>query len=140
MPTSAPLNTVQNTPSMTVDACSKMVEAATKSCSTMQDSPPPNWDAMASSFGSLSAAFAWGSIVLAIVALIGAVAWGYLVKGWAEKEARKEAKECADDLIAKWLSGEAPKIVRQHVEFLQNTAVGKGDDDKAADEMGAAAG
>lgn len=140
MPTPDLLTTAQNAPSVTIEACSKMVEVTAKSCAPAQSVPTPNWDAMATSFGSLSAAFAWGSIVLAIVALIGAVAWGYLVKGWAEKEARAEAKTCAEDLIAKWLSTEAPKIVRQHVEFLQNTAVGHGDDDKAADEMGAAAG
>jgi hypothetical protein len=126
-----------------------MVEAATtataKACSAQTTVPAanenaPNWDAMANSFASLSSAFAWGSLLLAIVAIVAALAWGWFVKGWAEKEAQKEAKACADAYIQRWLSDEAPGLIRQHVEFLMDATLGSGDDAGAADEIGEAAG
>ena len=95
---------------------------------------------MANSFASLSASFAFGSVVLAIAAIVAAVAWGFVVKGWAEKEAQKEAKACAEAYIQKWLTDEAPRIVREHVDFLKDATVGDGDDDEAADEIGENAG
>ncbi len=100
----------------------------------------PEWDALANSFASLSSAFAWGSLVLALVAILGGAAWGFVVKVWAEREARKEAAECVNRLMAKWLAEEAPGIVRQHVENLRNASLGSTDDDDAADEMGKEAG
>ena len=122
------------------NVCSQMVEAATKSCQPLISVPPeqaaPNWDAMANSFASLSAAFAWGSIVLAVVAIIAALAWGRIVTATAEKEARKMAKDCADDYIKKWLAEEAPSLVQRHVEFLLDATIGAGDDASAADEIG----
>lgn len=141
VPTPTPLTAAQNEPSMAVEACSKMVEAATKSCvAAPQQAGDPNWDAMATSFSSLSLAFTWGTIILAVIALIGAIAWGWFVKGWAEKEARIEAEKCATATINEWLSKEAPQIIRRHVEYLNDTSVGKTDDGKAADEIGEAAG
>ncbi len=141
--------TIDNAPSTAWGACTKMVEAAVsataKACPveklpTAPTSNEPNWDAMANSFASLSSAFAWGSLLLAAVAIAAAIAWGWFVKGWAEKEAQKEAKKCADTYIADWLANEAPAIVRQHVEYLSDATVGSGDDGDAADEIGKAAG
>lgn len=143
--------------SMAVDTCARIVEATTKSCSVPPvASPPsagaPNWDAMASSFASLSTALTWGSILLAFAALAIGYAWMRIAtreakeaareeaKAVAEHEARKEAKSLADAYIAKWLAEEAPDIIRAHVENLQNATLGTGDDDEAADEIGKAAG
>jgi hypothetical protein len=121
------------------------VEAATKSCTPQAQPAPaaasqPNWDAMANSFASLSTALTWGSILLAVIAIISGLAWGWVVAKRAENEARTEAKRCAQAVIDQWLAQEAPKIVRAHVEYLRNTSLGGEDDDSAADAMGNAAG
>ena len=100
----------------------------------------PAWDALANSFASLSAALAWGSILLALVAIVAAIGWGFLVRHWAEREARAEAAECVKKLMDKWLVDEAPQIIRKHVELLQNASLGEDGDGKAADEMGKEAG
>ena len=140
MKTGDALKAVEPAPSMTVEACSKMVEAATKTCAPTEAAPAPNWDAMANSFASLSLAFTWGTIILAVIALIGAVAWGWFVKGWAEKEARIEAERCAKLKIDEWLAVQAPQIVRRHFDNLQDATLGNGDDAQAADEIGKEAG
>ena len=132
----------------TIDAamCERFVSAASRACPAVAApaptpaTAPPEWDALANSFASLSSAFAFGSIVLALVAIAVAVGWGYLVKKWAEQEARKEAAECVKIIMDKWLADEAPKIIRQNVEYLRNASLGTDDDDKAADEMGKEAG
>ena len=125
---------------ITAEVCSKMVESATRSCQPMISLPPeqanPNWDAMAASFASLSNAFAWGSIILAVVAVIAALAWGKIVTATAEKEARAMAKGCADEYIRDWLAKEAPGIIRERVDFILDATLGSGDDTTAADEIG----
>lgn len=130
--------------SLPVDACSKMVESATRSCQPLIAAAPeqanPNWDAMATSFASLSNAFAWGSIILAVVAIIAALAWGKIVTASAEKEARDMAKSCAEDYIKKWLAEQAPGIIRERVDLIMDATLGAGDDAKAADELGKEAG
>jgi hypothetical protein len=131
---------------MPADICLKMVEAATRSC---QPAPPaqtlapplpvpasPNWDAMAASFASLSNAFAWGSIVLALIAVAVAIAWGKIVTASAEKEAKAMAKACADEYIQGWLAKEAPGIIRERVDFILDATLGSGDDSEAADAIG----
>lgn len=117
-------------------------------CPTAQDpvtqsAPSPNFDGLAASFGALSTAFAWGSIFLALVGVAAAVGWGYLVKAWAEKEAREEAERCAEKHVnaymQKWLATEAPQIVRKHVENLMDASLGS-DDETAAENIGKEAG
>jgi hypothetical protein len=95
---------------------------------------------MANSFASLSAAFAWGSVILAIVALFGGIAWGRLVTVKAEREARTIAEACTRDYIEKWLAEKAPELVRQRVDLLLDTTLGSGNDLSAADEIGKGAG
>lgn len=73
---------------------------------------------------------------MAAVAVIAGFAWGKVVVAAAEKEAKEEAKKCADTYIQQWLANEAPAIVRQHVENLRDATVGEGNDDAAADEIG----
>lgn len=138
----------QTPPMMPVDACVRIVEAGSRSCSAaaptvsaiVPTAADPQWDALANSFASLSNAFAWGSLLLAVIAIVSAAAWGWFVKGWAEKEAKKEAQECTQKFIDKWLAEEAPQIVRRHVDVLRNTSLGPGDDDNAADTIGQEAG
>ncbi len=91
---------------------------------------------MAASFASLSNAFAWGSIILAIIAVFAALAWGKIVTATAEKEAKAMAKACADDYIKDWLAKEAPGIIRQRVDFILDATLGFGDDTEAADQIG----
>ncbi len=130
----------------TIDAamCERFVNAASRSCAIGTQTAPsvrqPTWDALANSFASLSAAFAWGTIFLALVAVVAAIGWGFLVRHWAEREAKREAAECVNRLVDKWLVEEAPQIVRKHVELLQNASLGGDDDEAAADEMGKEAG
>jgi hypothetical protein len=95
---------------------------------------------LANSFASLSAAFAWGSIILAVVAIAAAITWGFFVRQWAEKEARAEAAEGVKREMARWLAEEAPELVRRHVDLLQNASLGTTSDGEAADEMGEEAG
>ncbi|MEA3009920.1 MAG: hypothetical protein QOJ91_1612 [Sphingomonadales bacterium] len=128
------------TPSISADICSRMVETAGRSCqpAIAVAAPPanPNWDAMAASFASLSNAFAWGSIVLAVVAIIAALAWGKIVSVTAEREARDMAKRIAEDYITNWMAQNAPAIIQRHVEFMQDATVGEGSDAAAADAIG----
>lgn len=105
---------------ITADVCAKMVESATRSCQPIISVPPeqatPHWDAMANSFASLSAAFAWGSLILALVAVFAAFAWGRVVTARAEREAR----EMAETEVKKWLQDVAPPLIkREAVEFLR---------------------
>ncbi|MBC3942003.1 hypothetical protein [Sphingomonas albertensis] len=95
---------------------------------------------MANSFSALSSAFAWGSLLLAVIALVAGLAWGWVITQRAENEARTEAEKCANAYIAKWLTDEAPGLVRAHVENLQNATLGRGNDDEAADAIGEEAG
>lgn len=121
-------------------SCAVQAQRTTTSPATATSVAEPSWDALANSFASLSAAFAWGAILLALVAVVAAVGWGFLVRHWAEREARKEAADCVQKLMDKWLAEEAPQIVRKNVELLRNTSLGSDDDDKAADEIGKEAG
>lgn len=126
--------------------CERFVSAVSRSCPAQAvqaanvAQPPPEWDALANSFASLSAAFAWGSILLALIAIGAGIGWGLYVKQWAEREAREEAEKCVNALMDEWLAEEAPQIIRQSVELLQNASLGDTADDQAADEMGKEAG
>jgi hypothetical protein len=129
--------------------CERLVSAAVRSCpqpvlSSMPPLPtnPPavDWDPLANSFAALSAAFTWGAVLLAILTIALGLGWGILVRNWAEKEARKEAKEGVELHMRKWFAEEAPRLVRQHVELLQNTTIGATSDGEAADEIGKEAG
>lgn len=117
-------------------ACGKIVETATRACTPSPTSTPvippslgqPDWDAMAASFASLSNAFAWGSVILAILAIFAGVAWGKIVTATAEREAKEMAKTCAEEIakaraeeqVKRWLEEVAPPLIkREAVEFLR---------------------
>ena len=123
-----------------INACSKMVEAATRSCQPLIAAAPEPANTTADSLAALSTAFTFGSIVLAVLAVIAGFAWSRIVTANAEKEAREEAKKvakaCADEYIKEWLAKEAPGIIRQRVDFLLDATLGPGNDAEAADEIG----
>lgn len=125
-----------------MDICVKMVDAAAQNCVIPEQTvtAAPNWDAMATSLASLSNAFAWGSLIIAVLAFFAALAWGRIVTERAEREAKAMAKACADEYIKAWLADEAPKVIRERIDFLLDATTGDGDDAKAADEMGREAG
>lgn len=119
--------------------CVQMVDAVARSCqpaAPVAIPPAAPSDGVADSLAALSTAFTFGSILLAIIALIGAVAWGFLVKVWAEREARAEAQRLAKECADEWMAKHAPAIIQKHVQFLRDTSVGDDDDDKAADDIG----
>ena len=75
----------------------------------------------------------YGSLLLGTLALVGAITWGFLVKGWAEKEAKNEAR--------RWLAEEAPPILRREVrEFLKTFSQESFISESDVDAMAAAAG
>lgn len=131
-------------PVIDLAACERLVGVAAKACpaaaapatTPVPTAPQPEWDALASSFASLGAALAWGSVIFALIALVGGIAWAKLVRG----QAKDEAKRCAEESVKEWLAKEAPQIIRQHVEWLRDTSLGNDDDDDAADAIGKEAG
>lgn len=132
MPVQAALNVAQSAPSMTVEACFKMVDAATKSCTAHIQ--PQAFPGVSSGDGlaALSTAFTFGSILLAILALIAGFAWGKIVAATA----RDEAKSAAKEWVADWMAKNGPGIIQAHVELLNDATVGEGNDAEAADEIG----
>lgn len=118
------------------NVCSAMVESATRSCQPLIQVPPEPVNNTADSLAMLSTAFTFGSILLAIIALIAGFAWGKIVAATAEREAKKAAKECAEEYIVKWMADEAPSIIRKQVDLLNDATIGDGDDAQAADDIG----
>jgi len=98
----------------------------------------PNWEGVTAGLTSLSTAFVWGSILLALVVIALAGGWGYLVRGWAKDEAAKVAKEIMDG----WLATEAPRILREGRDLLKPPAkpLDSAAADKEADKFGDVAG
>ena len=134
---------MSSTSKIDVGVCSQMVSDSLQNCkmtgNAASTTAKPDWDAMASSFAALSAAFTWGTIFLGLVAIIAGVAWANYVKVVAEREAREAARQCAQEVIERWLSDQGPQIIREHVEFLHRVTVGDETASAAADEMGAQA-
>ncbi|MGH6653323.1 MAG: hypothetical protein ACREB7_19585 [Sphingopyxis sp.] len=105
------------TKTIPVDACSKMVESATRSCQPLIATAPEPANTTADSLAALSTAFTFGSILLAVIALFGAIAWGFFVKAWAEKEAREEAERCTK----KWIEEEGFPMLRREMQEWKKT-------------------
>lgn len=97
--------------------CARMVEVAAQSCQPATAAAPPPATTTADALAGLSTAFTYGSILLAIVALLGAAAWGYLVKGWAEREARDEAERSTK----KWIEEEGFLMLRREMQEWKKT-------------------
>lgn len=106
---------------ISADTCVRLVEAAARTCqptANVQTSEnAPNWDAMANSFAALSTTLSYGSLLLGLIALLGAIGWGYVVKIWAERQAIQEAQRCAKN----WLEVEATPLLRREMEEFRKT-------------------
>jgi len=71
------------------------------------------------------------------IALVGAIAWGFVVKVWAEREAREEAERCTK----KWLDEEAlPMLRREMQEWKATFPQGAPISDREVDALVAALG
>lgn len=85
----------------------KPINLATAAVQTTQTStPPPSFDAIAASLSALSAAFALGSIILAVLALVIGIGWGLFIKRLAENVAQEAAKSEAKKAIDQYLEAE----------------------------------
>jgi hypothetical protein len=124
----------------------RLVEVASQGCKAASQviAPPPlqppDFNPLTTSLASLAAALAWGSIIVAVIAILVTVISGFIVLNRAEREARETAEKCAAELANKWLFENAPGIIRKHVEFIQNTSIKQDGDGDAADDIGKAAG
>lgn len=122
---------------MPIDMCARMIDAASKSCASSVAAKAPASVSTGDGLTALSTAFMYGSLLLGLTALFGAIAWGFVVKGWAEREARIEAERCA----RKWLEDEAPPIIRREIqEYLRTFPPETPILEKNVDAMAAAAG
>ena len=85
-------------------------------------------------------AVTWVSVAvtgLAVIVALGGLAWGRHVI----REAKEDAKQEAERLIAKWLRDEAPKIIREGADGIRASSLDFGDTlENAADQVGRAAG
>ena len=96
-----------------ISTCERLMTAATSHCGqTTIATPPaiiathePNWEAVTTGLTSMSTAFSWGLVVLAVIGLLGLIGFGIFVRGWAKEEARKVAQD--------WFDTEAPEILKQ---------------------------
>ncbi len=125
-----------STEPVSANMCAQMVEFTARSCQSLIETPTEPVNSVADSLAMLSTAFTFGSILLAIIALIAGFAWGKIVAATAEKEAKQAAKECAEEYIVKWMADEAPAIIRKQVDLLNDATIGDGDDAQAADNIG----
>jgi len=102
---------------ISADVCGKMMEAATRSCHPMISLPPEPANGTADSLAALSTAFTYGSLLLGLIALVGAIAWGFVVKVWAEREAKREAERCTKQ----WLEEEGVPMLRREMQAWRAT-------------------
>jgi hypothetical protein len=126
------------------ESCLRLLEAATNGCkrgveqisappaAAVQIPATPDWNPLSTSLTSLSTAFAWGSIVIAGLAIVVTIVLGFVVVHRAEKEAHDTAKKCADE----WLAANGPRLMREYVELIQSPAIDGNGNGNAADEMG----
>lgn len=113
-----------------------MVEAATKNCAAPQPPAPPaagpNFDALAISLTAQSNAIShealWLTalgIIIAVVAIIGGIAWAKHVRSSAKDAAREaaeeEIKKIAPDIMNAWLTTEGLAALRQASQMAQPT-------------------
>jgi hypothetical protein len=118
-------------PRISVQTCERLIESAAAQCKAVgqvaQQSPAnPNFDALSASIAAQSSAIAsqatyltLGSIIFAIVALLAAVGWGWLVKQWAEKAAK--------DAVREWMEQNAPGQIAEVMNRLTPMSVDGGD-------------
>ena len=115
-------------PTIDLDACSRMVAAASHACPTVTTTTPEpqHFDALATSFASLSVIIGLLTTVIAFGALLGLVVWGIFVRTWAKEEARRaadeELKRIAGPKLDEWLSTEGIAILLRASQLTQPVA------------------
>jgi hypothetical protein len=125
-------------PSISLEACGKLLGAAQSACAAspqVAGSSTPNWDALANSFASLSAALAWGAFLLAVISVLAAVGIGSYVLRQSRKFARRVARQEAQVRVDEWLREKAPNIIGQYVQDLSPASEAQRRED-AADQIG----
>lgn len=129
---------------ISADVCVRMVEVATRSCHALVQAQPASAQSpgisAADSLAALSNSFAFGSLLLAVIVLVGGFSWGKIIAASAKEEATQAAAKLAEQRIEDWLAKEAPRIVRTQVDLILNATLGSGDDADAADRLGKEAG
>lgn len=130
------------TPPISAAQCAEMVvQAAQNACSTpvaeaapqvataTQGVSPPNLDALAvavtsqgSAVSLMSASLAILGLVIAVVALVGAVTWGYFVRRWA--------LDLAKQTVENWMDERAPGEIAK----LQGVLASRRDGQTPADQ------
>lgn len=132
------------TPPISAAQCAEMVaHAAQDSCATsastasdavttaVTSAPPPNLDGLAvavtsqgSAVSLMSASLAILGLVIAVVALVGAVTWGYFVRKWA--------LDLAKQTVEKWMDERAPsEIAKLNAAISGGRSGGSSADDQA---------
>lgn len=96
--------------------CERLINAATAHCNAVISPPPApvvvhdaSWDSVTTGLSDLSTAITYGMFVLAVLALLGVIGWGYFVRQWAKDEAIKEARKAAEE----WFDKEAPAVLAE---------------------------
>jgi len=106
---------------VTADVCARMVEAATRPCQPLPAPPAeavnPNWDSVAVSLTSQANAIAFGSLVLAVAAVLAGIAWGRIIG----LQAKREARQVAEQEMEKWLKDEGIPMLRREISQFQQT-------------------
>lgn len=124
-------------PSMGIDTCVRMVDAASRSCvAPIQPQVLPSVST-GDGLAALSTTFMYGSLFLGFIAVLGAIGWGIVVKVGAEREARAEAER----LTTKWLKEEATPFILRAVSQFSDAFPQEGSmSDAVVEAMTAAAG
>ena len=125
---------------ITIEACAKVVAAATAHCIAVQ---PPVVSVMPANVDSLSTAIAFGSAAIMAVTLVVVIAgifvgmrWGQNVVREAKEGALAAAKAEVNAMLLAWLNDDAPALVRTHVEFILAQSPTTPGADEATDQMG----
>ena len=117
-------------PGISVQSCVRLVEATAAQCKAAAQpiSEPkanPDFDALAASLAAQSNAISaqanyltLGSIIFAVIAIVVAVGWGWLVKHWAEKAAR--------DAVNDWMNQNAPGEIARILANLTPSSIDGG--------------
>lgn len=107
-------------PQIAVKTCERLIEASAAKCAAAP-APVQAGSEVADSLAGLSASIAFGSLVLAVVAFIAALGWGFFFVGLARHEARIHAKKTVDDqirgLCEEWLSKNVPRMFREYANL-----------------------
>jgi hypothetical protein len=109
---------------MPLSQCERLLDHVTKQCAEPAPAPQPiasTDTTLATTFEGLSAAIGWGTMVLAFLALFGAIGWAFYVRFWVHRAVAQEIPGAAE----RWLSENGRRILREFWE-LQKTETAPG--------------